>query len=277
MTATDSGVSPALRFRLLDMPLPLFVAAEALWRGLMREYLLRSFGGAVQAYGVTEVNRALQALDAVSAAVLPVASASATSRADVQVAASDVTPGDFATMQAVLDDAVQLSRTEELLLLPPLPEVIALRNWFCGQAIDQSGGEEPTPWRLPGEQSDPASAPVTWDRSIEPPSDVCWILGDDHNRIVAASGPVLELLGWAEGQLVGQRLLAVIPPDYREAHLASFTRAVHGQGSLFGVPLELSALASDGGLVPITLTLSRHSARGGRAVFLGTMVHRATE
>jgi PAS domain S-box-containing protein len=98
------------------------------------------------------------------------------------------------------------------------------------------------------------------------------LVGDDHNRIVAASPQALVLLGWSESALVGQRLLTVIPPAYREAHLAAFTRSVlGGGGSILGTPLRLPALRADGSEVAIMLTLTRHGAHAGRTVFVGRM------
>ena len=264
------------RFRLVELPVPLFVAAEGLWKGLLREYLLRGLGGAAQAYGPAEVSRAGLALDAVSAAIQPLTVArKPPARTGVKIASGAATPADFAVLQAVLDDAVRLSRAGGLLSLPPLPEIIGLRNWICDEAIRQASGAPPMPWQLPAGGSDSDVAAAKWSAAIEPTADACWLIGDDHNRIVAASDPMLEMLGWAEHQLVGQRLLAVIPPEYREAHLASFTRTVvDGRGRLLGIPLDLFALASDGSSVPVTLTLTRHSAAAGRTVFLGVMTPR---
>ena len=271
--ADDGGAAVTARVRLVDLPVRLFVAAEGQWRGLLREYLLRGFGGEVQAYGPEDVARAGHALDALASVVLPLdGRPERVAGANVDFGMHAVTPGDFALLQAVLDDAVQLSRDQKLLVLPPLPEVIALRNWLCGEAVTQAVGASPTPWRLHGVGSQPDATPAVWDPSIEPAEDVCWLIGDDRNRIVAASEPVLDLLGWERHQLVGQRLLAVIPPAFREAHLASFTRAVvEGGGSMLGRPLSLAALASDGTTVPVTVTLTRHRAEAGRSVFLGVL------
>ena len=259
---------------MLDMPVALYVAAEVQWTALLREYVPRGFGGAGQAYGPAEVTRAGAALEAVTAVVLHVEALSGignSGRADVEVDLAGLTPGDFGILQAVLDDAVQLSRNQELLVLPPLPEVIALRNWFCGEAIAQASGATPSPWKLRSDGAHADSGPAVWDPAIEPDSGA-WLIGDDRNRIVAVSGPALELLGWSEQQLVGQRLLAVIPPDYREAHLAGFTRnVVEGSGRLLGIPLDLPALRTDGAEVPVTLTLTRHRAGAGRTVFLGVL------
>jgi PAS domain S-box-containing protein len=275
-TDTDGGASTGLRVRLVDFPVSLYVAAEMQWRGMLREYVLRGFGGFPQAYGPDEASRAAAAIDALTAAVLArdpdALHAPAHERTEIDLDSNVVTVGDFAMLQGVLENAAELSRHGELLVLPPLPEVVALRNWFCDQAVAQAAGSPPAPWRLRADGPEPEPAPVTWDRTIEPAAGVCWLIGDDRNRIVAASGPASALLGWYEERLVGQRLRAVIPPAYREAHLAAFTRSVvDGGGHILGQPVTLAALRADGSEVPITLTLTRHRASEGRTVYLGVI------
>jgi PAS domain S-box-containing protein len=265
-----------MHLRLVDFPVSLYAAAEAQWRAMLREYVLRGFGGSAQAYGPDEVSRAAAALDALTAAVLRLRpdamEALGHDRADLDVHSTEVTVGDFAMLQGVLENAAELSRAGDLLVLPSLPEVVALRNWFCDQAVAQAAGSPASPWRLRADGPQPEAPPASWDASIEPSPDACWLIGDDHNRIVAASAPVHALLGWTDQQLVGQRLLAVVPPAYREAHLAAFTRSVvEGGGHILGKPVALPALRADGSEVPVTLTLTRHRASGGRTVYLGVI------
>jgi PAS domain S-box-containing protein len=266
--------SPDLRVRLLQFPVPLYVAAEAQWKGLLREYVLRGFGDFTQTYGPGEVARAGQALDALSTTVESVDPSSFLSgqRCDVEWHSSTVTAEDFGLLQGVLDDAIRLSHAGELLILAPLPEVVALRNWFCDQVMQQAAGGQVSPWQLRGDGPEPPHTRVTWDTSIQPSPETAWLVGDDHNRIVGASPAALALLGWTDDQLVGQRLLTVIPPAHREAHLAAFTRSVvEGVGRILGTPLRLPALRADGSEVPIILTLTRHDAHAGRTVFLARM------
>jgi PAS domain S-box-containing protein len=265
-----------VRVTLLNLPVSLYVAAEAQWKGLLREYTLRGLGDFTQTYGAEEVARAGRALDELSTAVAGLDPGSvvlsAGQRWDVKLHSSTVTAEDFGLLQGVLDDAIRLSHAGELLILAPLPEVVALRNWFCDQALQQAAGGQASPWQLRGDGPEPPTTKVTWDSSIQPSPETAWLVGDDHNRIVAASPQALSLLGWAEAELVGQRLLTVIPPAHREAHLAAFTRSVvDGVGHILGTPVRLPALRADGSEVPIILTLTRHHAHAGRTVFVGRM------
>jgi PAS domain S-box-containing protein len=267
---------------LLSLPVALYAAAEAQWKGLLREYLLRGFGDFNQTYGADEVARAGRVLDVLTAAVEGIGPSALLvppgQHLDVQVHSPIVTAEDFGLLQGVLDDAIRLSHAGELLVLAPLPEVVALRNWFCGQAMEQSAGAPASRWKLRGDGPEQPPVRVTWDTSIEPSRETAWLIGDDHNRIVAASRPALTLLGWTEDELVGQRLLTVIPPAYREAHLAAFTRSVvEGVGRILGTPVQLPALRADGSQIPITLTLTRHAASAGRTVFLGRVEPRVDE
>ena len=264
-----------MRVSLLNLPVPLYLAAEAQWKGLLREYVLRGLGNVAQTYGPEEVARAGRALDSLSTAVEGLDTRSLAlsgQRWDLEWHSSTVTAEDFGLLQGVLDDAIRLSHAGEMLMLTPLPEVVALRNWFCDQVMHQAAGGQASPWQLRGDGPEPPTSRVTWDTGIQPGPETAWLVGDEHNRIVAASPQALSLLGWTEAQLVGQRLLTVIPPAHREAHLAAFTRSVvEGVGRILGTPVQLPALRADGSEVPIVLTLTRHDAHGGRTVFLGRM------
>ena len=248
----------------------MFEAAAEQWEGMLREYALRGMGGQAQSYSQDEVARAGGALavvaDAASGAEGPVA--------DVVVPPAPEAAAGLSLLQGILDDALRLIASGELLVLPPLPEIVSLRNWICEQATEQAAGADPLPWRMASSADDPFdTAAAQWDRSLVPPPDTAWLVGDDHNRIVAASPGALDLLGWSLDDLVGQRLLVVIPHALREAHIAGFTRSVvSGGGGLLGQPLSLSALTRDGREVAITLTLTRHAARAGRHVYLARLL-----
>ena len=265
---TEAAATPTI---LPAFPVRLFTAAREQWEAMLREYALRGFGGTPQSYGHDELAQAGNALASVDEAVADLGSDEVADPVDLRV---DVhAAGAFAVLQGILDDAISLARDGELLVFPPLPEVVSLRNWICEEALGQAAGAAPTAWRFVALDPADEAAAATWDRAIAPGDDVPWIVGDDHNRIVGASPAALELLGWTAEALVGQRLLAVIPPSLREPHVAGFTRSVlSGGGALLGNPISVPALTRDGRELPITLTLTRHDAHRGRAVYLATMV-----
>lgn len=268
-----TAVSPPGAVRFLGLPMRMFEAAVEQWEGMLREYALRGLGGQPQPYSDDEIAQAGNALATVADAAFD-----ADARGDgVVVLLGDGATGGVSLLQGILDDARRLASTGELLVLPPLPEVVALRNWICAQVAEQSAGAFPSPWRLASVHDDPDdTVAAEWEQSLLPPPDTAWLVGDDRNRIVAASAAALHLLGWTDGELVGQRLLVVIPHRLREAHIAGFTRSVvSGLGELLGRPIALPALARDGSEIPITLTLTRHTARAGRHVYLARLEPRS--
>jgi PAS domain S-box-containing protein len=176
----------------------------------------------------------------------------------------------FPVLQAVLDHANRLAREERLLTPPVLPEVAAFRNWMCDQVAGQPRGARREGWRLPDTLEQPSRMPASWPELSSLPPGEAWLVGDDANRIIGASPAALELLGWES--LVGERILAVIPPEFRERHVAAFTRGVvRGDYPLLGQPMAVRALRSDGTGIDITLTLSRHPAPEDRTVFLAKL------
>ena len=257
---------------LESFPVGLFDAADEQWEAMLREYTLRGLGGVNQSYSSDEITRAGNALALVEQS-LPDAREDDHCTLALDVPAAS----DFGLLQGILEDCWHLARTGELLVFPSLPEIVALRNWMCEQVTEQAMGGGPEPWRFQAVETTAYGVEHTqWDPAIAPPADTPWLVGDDHNRIVGASPAALALLGWESADLVGQRLLTVIPPQLREGHIAGFTRSVlSGGGDLLGTPLALPALRRDGTEVPITLLLTRHPAANGRSVYLARLDGRA--
>ena len=270
---TDETRATAHGVELHGFPHRLFLAACEQWDGMLREYTLRGLGGSEQSYSTEEVMRAGNALSFVAEVVSRDDAPAGPARVRPPVRLDVDAPGDFAVLQGILDDARRLSIRGDLLVFPSLPEIVSLRDWLCGEVVEQAAGGAPKSWTLQTGADVAADAELAdWDASILPSSDEAWLVGDDHNRIVAASPTARTMLGWSSEDLVGQRLLVVIPHHLREAHIASFTRsAVSGEGPLLGQPLSLTALTRGGHQIPITLTLTRHPARRGRCVYLARL------
>jgi PAS domain S-box-containing protein len=97
------------------------------------------------------------------------------------------------------------------------------------------------------------------------------VAADDVNRIVAASPAALDLLGW-DDDLVGRRIVAVIPERFREAHIAAFTlHLLTGETRIIGREVAVPVLRRDGTEVPVRLHVQRESAADGHTVFVATM------
>ncbi len=182
----------------------------------------------------------------------------------------------FGAVQDVLDCAEELAVAGALLARPGLPEVIALRDWACEQAIAQRAGGLPSPW--PGSGQDrftrhvrdrQAPDALQWDVAQVADSDRGVVAADETNRIVAISRPLADALGWAVQDLVGRRVVVLIPPELREAHVAGFTRHLTtGQAHVLGVPLRLPVLRADGSRVECHFLIERSAATTGRSVYV---------
>lgn len=263
---------------LARLPVALFRALDEQVSGLLREYTLVLLGGGTQPFDLADVARAKRAAGCISAALDDGASTTSLT-SDTRTLDLDLTgidAGAYGVLQGVLDHANRLARSGELLMLPALPEVAALRNWICDEVLGQAAGAAPHPWQLPEGPLELPGAPLAvWDGMAALPTDEAWLVGDDANRIIGASDPALDLLGWDADELIGQRIVVVIPPKLREMHIASFTRGVvTGNFHLLDQPLELSAVTRAGDDISVLLTLHRHRAEKGRTVFLARLEQR---
>src|SRR3954449_12199211 len=70
-----------------------------------------------------------------------------------------------------------------------------------------------------------------------------------------ASRPALDLLGYQhEGELLGRRVIVVVPARFHQAHIAGTTlHATNGPDNLLGVPINVPMLGSDGTEVPVRI------------------------
>ena len=180
----------------------------------------------------------------------------------------------FAVLQDVLDEGERLATSDQLLVRPGLPEVVAVRDWACEQVIAQVAGSPAGPW--PGADDDQftddvgeAPAPAGWDDTPVRESPVGAIAVDEANRVTAISGPLAELLGWAADDLVGRRVVAIIPPRFREAHVAGFSRHLStGDARALGVDLELPVLRADGTELACRFLIESTPTPAGRVVYV---------
>lgn len=273
------------------LPVRLWSAAQQQWEAVLRELVLRDGAPATEvAVGAGKLAAAGAALQALSEAV---AGAVAANPATESVLVSMVVqPGDeaaYGALQDVLDLGVQLGRTGELLSRPSLPEIIALRDWACEQVVAQHGGVIATGWsgadhpRFVYREALSAAAsailpvppvlsllPVPpWDDELVTESELAVVAADDGNRLIAVSRPAAHLLGWSVQELIGARVVSIVPPRLREAHVAGFTRHLTtGEAHVLGVDLELPVLRADGSEITCRFRIERAAGSPGRAIYL---------
>jgi PAS domain S-box-containing protein len=270
---------------LLNVPLLLHAAWEEHAQALLREYLLANLDPDFADEAIREHAEATDAIavlaqriprpgvrmapnELMSDAVEPRVSSP---RVDVLVAHESVRH--FRTLDQTLRKAITLAEDDLLLTPPAQPELQSYRRWLCRQVDQQSRGGTSSPWPAEADPPSAARGALSWDASPVTESARAMIAADDENLILAASRSALDLLGYDEqAQLVGQRIVAIIPTRYRQAHIAGFTlHLLVGRSPLIGKTVVVPALRRDGSEVVVELTVRSESVPQGRKVFLAEL------
>jgi PAS domain S-box-containing protein len=181
----------------------------------------------------------------------------------------------FDVLDSVMDAAVAMADADELLAAPMQPELRELRRWLCREVASQSAGRSPVPWRPPSWLPAPGTPVRTgdWDHAPVDRSTKALVAADDTNRIVAVSQAALDLLGYAApSDLVGQRLLTLIPDRFHQAHLTGFTLFLtQGRAPLVDTSVVVPFRCADGTERELVLLLEALSLADGRRVFVATL------
>jgi PAS domain S-box-containing protein len=272
--ATDS-----VAVELRNMPLLLHAAWQEYAEGLLREYLLAS----LDKEGEDSVQVHAEATDAISILEEHVPQLSVRIAPDelmsdaveprVSVRLLDVpvpraSVPHFQTLDRAIEAALDLSRLGLVLTPPTPPEVQAFRRWLCGQVLVQAAGRRSEPWLLPaGDAPDPVPLPD------EPPAvPAAVVLADETSRIVAVGTEVAALLGYDPAELVGERLVSIIPERYRQAHVAGFTMyLLVDRRPLVGHTVAVPALRRDGSEVSVDLLIREQPAGEGHTLLFAEL------
>ncbi len=180
----------------------------------------------------------------------------------------------FTDLKRVLDETASLARHGTVLVPPAPPEIIRFRDWVCDEVTRQSDGAAPVPW--------PEDTPATeisidvhlmqWDVADIAGSSEALIAADDSNRILAVSDSAGELLGWEPRELVGRRIITIIPERLHESHIIGFLRfLLTGQPVMIGSPVTVPARRADGTEISIELSIKVLPRAGGRTAFIAAL------
>jgi PAS domain S-box-containing protein len=175
---------------------------------------------------------------------------------------------------ALVDEADRMARDGVLLTPPAVPEIGVCRRWLFSQIGLQEGGAPPAAWAMP-DPLEPVLRPARLGEGEVRRLDALAkgvVVADDANRILHVNAAAASFLGWEPHELVGQRLVAIVPPALRADHLAGFTRyLLTGEARLLGEPTRLPALRRDGSVAEVGITIEMVSLEEERLGFRATL------
>ena len=276
----------AVTVALLNVPLLLHGAWQQHAEAVLREHLLACMDNHCAADPFVEHSMAVDALallaehipdlevagdidDLMADAVDP-----RVSIAKVELAIPRGSVQHFGVLDVTMNAAQDMASRGRLLVADVQPELRMMREWLCGQVLDQAAGRDPVAWPPSEVLAPPAHQALEWDTSTVADSAVATIAADDTDLIVAVSADALHMLGYERAdELLGQRLITIIPQRYRQAHLAGFTmHLLTGRGPLLTQQVNVPVLCRDGSERTVRLGVEARHVTGGRSVFVATML-----
>ena len=179
----------------------------------------------------------------------------------------------FTTLDDLLGRAVSEARAGRFLGPPTQPEIEEMRSWICAEVARQTNGNATaTPWlaRTDVRATLADQAHLTATYASLAATDEPLLATDEASIIVAASSAALWLLGYNYAtDLVGRRVLVVVPARYHQAHIAGTTlHATNGRDNLLCVPLLVPMVRADGTEVSVRIEVRPERLDEDRRVFV---------
>jgi PAS domain S-box-containing protein len=275
---------PTVPVRLQNMPLLLHAAWQEHAEALLREYLLvsldadagdpiRVHADATDAIAVLEEHVPRAPVPMEPSRIMGDAIEPRVSAAQVEIPVPLDSIPHFETLDRAIEAALDLSDDGLVLTPPTQPEVQSFRRWLTRQVIQQATGGAAEPWSVPEHDEEAPSPPVEWDPSPVDDAESALIAAEHSNRILAVSRSAAELLGYAApADLVGERIVSIIPERYRQAHVAGFTMyLLVGRRPLLEDQVVVPALRRDGSEVEVALRVRELSVAPGRTILLAEL------
>jgi hypothetical protein len=284
--ADDPTVVAAVEVQLLNMPLLMHAAWQEHAAALLRELLLvrldedamvlEHHAAASDALSVLFEQVPAPDLQDDPAAIMASAIDPLVSVDRLHLTVPQPSAGHFDVLDEMLEEAVLLAERGELLSPPTQPEIQAMRRWLCEQVREQARGGRPLAWASPlfaPRPRDEDAVELVWDPASVSDTARALVAADDTNLILAVSRSAAELLRYDDPRdLVGQRLLSMIPHRYHQAHIAGFTlHLVNGRSPLLGNRVEVPVLCGDGSERVLDLLIEVEPLDNGRRVFVAEL------
>ena len=181
--------------------------------------------------------------------------------------------GHFQTLDALLRDAIAEARAGRFLGPPTQPEIEEMRQWLCSEVARQTGEDATaTPWSartdIRATMADQVALTATYAdlAAVDEPL----LATDEASIIVAASDSALALLGYRHAhELLGRRVIVVVPGRFHQAHIAGTTLHVtNGRDNLLGVPINVPMVRADGTEVPVLIEVRSERLDDEHPVFV---------
>lgn len=296
--AADDGPGPdgpdgpgAVVVRLRNVPLLMHWAWQEHAQALLREHLLHTLDtdpGALdthveagEALAVLRAHVPLPALPDDPDELLAGALEPGVSLPEVDVVVPVVSVPHFATLDTVLAAAGAAAEAGLFLGPPTQPEIAEMRAWLCAEVARQAqqdpagtGDAAPQPW-APRLEVDAVLADDLAREAYRPllESEEALIATDEASIIVAVSARAVAFLGYRSADdLVGRRVIVVVPRRYHQAHIAGTTlHATNGRDQLLDVPLTVPVVRADGSEAPVELRVVPRRLDDDHRVFVATL------
>lgn len=261
---------------LLNMPLLLHAAWQEHVEALLREYLLAN----LDTDGADSIQQHADAADAIAVleehtprsrawavtdelfgdATEPLVSAS------VRVPVPLGSVPHFDTLDRIVEAAAALAEEGQVLTPPVQPAVDDFRRWLCNEVLGQSEGDRPQPWEVPADGRQEPAVPAAWDATVVTEAGRGLIAANSSSQIIAVSREAAAILGYDDPEeLVGRRIVSIVPPRLRQAHVAGFTMfLLVGRRPIMKAPTVVPALRGDGSevMVEMVVTEQRQGQNG---------------
>jgi PAS domain S-box-containing protein len=273
-----------VRVRLQRVPLLMHVAWQEHAAALLREHLLHSLGDdggdvlsehahASEAMSLLYSQLPVPVLGAAPEELMAGATEPLVTAEDVVLEVPLSTVAHFATLDRLLRRSLEEARAGHFLCPPTQPEIEEMRRWLCSEVARQAAGDTTeVPWVA---RSDVRVAVV--DRvdgavvhELHAEDGEALVATDESSVVVAVSPAAVELLGYASAEdLLGRRVIAIVPERFRQAHIAGTTlHATNGRDNLLGVPVRVPMVRADGSEVDVELRVDPEAHDEGPVAFV---------
>ena len=283
------GGAPVVQVMLRQVPLLMHVAWQEHAASLLREYLLVALANDEDALDKhAQASAAMSLLhEQLPAPTLGDEPAALMARAIEPHVTADELVVDipeavvpyFDTLNTLLKRAIAEARAGTLLCPPTQPEIDEMRQWLCTEVARQGAGDRTaTPWVArtdvratflePREHLGQSGQAGHYPELADVEGAV--LATDEASVIVAASAGALDILGYESAEeLVGRRVLVVVPSQFHQAHIAGTTmNATNGRDNLLAVPIRVPMVRADASEVLVDLEVRPHLLSDGRRVFV---------